>query len=131
MIGWQSVLAVLVGGGIGSVVRYALTFAITQRLGPGFPWSTFIINVTGSLVIGVVAELTQTRAFGGTPVLRAFLMTGMLGGYTTFSTLSYDTLTLVGDRAPFLATAYAAGSVVVGVAAAFAGVALVRALSTS
>lgn len=128
---WQSLLAVLVGGGIGSAFRYLLTFAITQRLGPGFPWSTFIVNITGSLVIGVVAELTQTRSFVGTPVLRAFLMAGMLGGYTTFSTLSYDTLTLIGDRAALLAIAYAFGSVVVGVGAAFAGVALVRVFSTA
>jgi CrcB protein len=119
---------VLLGGGIGSVLRYALTFAIAQRTGPGFPWWTFIINVTGSLVIGVVAETTQTRLFGGTPLVRAFLMTGVLGGYTTFSTFSYDTLTLFGDRAPGLAIGYALGSVVLGVVAAFSGVALVRAL---
>ena len=131
MIGWQSVLAVLVGGGIGSVIRYALTFAITQRVGPGFPWWTFIINVTGSLVIGVVAEVTQTRTLGGAPLIRVFLMTGVLGGYTTFSSFSYDTLTLIGDRAQLLALAYAAGSVVLGLVAAFAGVALVRAFSTA
>ncbi|HET9096356.1 MAG TPA: fluoride efflux transporter CrcB [Candidatus Baltobacteraceae bacterium] len=131
MIGWQSVLAVLVGGGIGSVIRYVLTFAITQRVGPGFPWWTFIINITGSLVIGVVAEVTQTRTFSGAPLIRVFLMTGVLGGYTTFSSFSYDTLTLIGDRAQLLALAYAAGSVVLGLVAAFAGVALVRAFSTA
>jgi CrcB protein len=130
--GWSSLLAVLVGGGIGSVIRYVLTFAIAQRLGPGFPWWTFVINVTGSFVIGVVAEITQTRVFAGTPLLRVFLMTGVLGGYTTFSTFSYDTLTLIGERAPWvLPVAYAAGSVLLGVAAAFAGVALVRAFSTA
>ena len=131
MIGWQPMLAVLVGGGIGSVIRYVLTFAISQRLGPGFPWWTFVINVTGSLIIGVVAEVTQTRAFAGGPLVRVFLMTGVLGGYTTFSSFSYETLTLIGDRAQMLALAYAAGSVVLGVAAAFAGVALVRAFSTA
>lgn len=131
MIGWQSVLAVLAGGGIGSVIRYGVTFAIAQRLGPGFPWWTFIINVTGSFVIGIVAEMTQTRTFGGAPLLRLFLMTGVLGGYTTFSSFSYETLTLIGDRAQLLALAYAAGSVILGIAAAFAGVALVRAFSTA
>jgi CrcB protein len=131
LIGWQSLLAVLVGGGIGSVIRYALTFAIAQRLGPGFPWWTFVINITGSLVIGIVAEVTQTRTFAGAPLLRVFLMTGVLGGYTTFSSFSYETLTLIGDRAQLLALAYAAGSIVLGVAAAFAGVALVRAFSTA
>lgn len=124
-------LAVLAGGGIGSVIRYGVTFAIAQRLGPGFPWWTFIINVTGSFVIGVVAEVTQTRTFGGAPLLRLFLMTGVLGGYTTFSSFSYETLTLIGDRAQLLALAYAAGSVILGIAAAFAGVALVRAFSAA
>lgn len=131
MIGWQSVLAVLVGGGIGSVLRYGVTFAITQRLGAGFPWWTFVINVTGSFVIGIVAQVTETRAFGGAPLLRLFLMTGVLGGYTTFSTFSLDSLTLLREGDQMLALAYAAASVILGIAAAFAGVALVRAFSTA
>lgn len=130
-MGWQSVLAVLLGGGIGSVIRYVITFAVTQRLGPGFPWWTFLVNVTGCFVIGIVAEVTQTRSFGAAPLLRIFLMTGVLGGYTTFSTFSLDTLTLIGDRVQMLAAAYAAGSVVLGVGAAFAGVTLVRAFSAA
>lgn len=129
MIGWQSAFAVLVGGGIGSLARYGITFALAQRLGPGFPWATLLINVTGSFIIGAVAELTQTRAFSGAPVLRLFLMTGVLGGYTTFSSFSYETLTLVGERAAMLAAGYAIGSVILGVTAAFAGVALARVLS--
>lgn len=129
MIGWQPLLAVLAGGGIGSVLRYLVTFGITQWLGPGFPWWTFAINVTGSFVIGVVAEVVQTRAFGGAPLLRIFLMTGVLGGYTTFSTFSLDTLQLFEERVALLAFAYAAGSVLLGVAAAFGGVAMARAFS--
>ena len=129
MIGWQPVLAVLAGGGIGSVLRYLVTFGITQWLGPGFPWWTFIINITGSFVIGVVAEVVQTRAFGGAPLLRVFLMTGVLGGYTTFSTFSLDTLQLFEERVAMLAFFYAAGSVLLGVAAAFGGVAMARVFS--
>jgi CrcB protein len=131
MIGWQSLLAVLVGGGIGSVIRYVITFAVTQRLGAGFPWWTFIINVTGSLVIGIVAEITQTRLFAGSALLRVFLMTGVLGGYTTFSTFSLDAFTLMREGDQLLAFAYVAGSVVLGIAAAIGGVALVRAFSTA
>ncbi len=131
MIGWQSFLAVLVGGGIGSVVRYAVTIAITQRFGAGFPWWTFIINITGSLIIGIVAEITQTRVFAGSSLLRLFLMTGVLGGYTTFSTFSLDALTLMREGDQLLAFAYVAGSVGLGIAAAFGGVALVRAFSTA
>ena len=129
MIGWQSALAVVAGGGIGSLIRYLVTFGIMQRLGPGFPWWTFIINVTGSFVIGIVFEITQTRAFPGAPLLRVFLMTGVLGGYTTFSTFSLETLQQIGDRVILLAAAYAIGSVVVGVAAAYGGVILARAVS--
>lgn len=129
MIGWQSLLAVLLGGGIGSVFRYLVTFGVSQWLGPGFPWWTFIINVTGSFVIGVVAEVVQTRAFAGAPLLRIFLMTGILGGYTTFSTFSLDTAQLLQERAALLAFAYAAGSVLLGLAAAFGGIAMARAIS--
>ncbi len=129
MIGWQSLLAVFAGGGIGSLIRYSLTFALTQRLGPGFPWATFIINVTGSFIIGVVAEMTQTRVFAGGPLLRVFLMAGVLGGYTTFSTFSFDAVNLLHERAALLALSYAAGSVVLGIVAAFCGIALARAFS--
>ena len=131
MIGWQPLAAVLLGGGIGSVARYLVTFGIAQRTGPGCPWWTLVINVTGSFVIGVVAELTQTRAFAGAPLVRVFLMAGVLGGYTTFSTFSLDTLQLLGDRVALLALAYSAGSVILGVAAAFGGVAAARALSNA
>lgn len=131
MIGWQSLLAVLLGGGVGSAARYLVTFAITQRLGPGFPWATLTINVTGSLIIGAVAEVTQTRAFDGSQLVRLFLMTGVLGGYTTFSTFSLEALTLLREGNQAAAVAYGLGSVVLGVAAALAGAAVVRAFSTA
>lgn len=129
-MGWQSVLAVAIGGGLGSLLRYGITFALSQRLGPGFPWWTFAINVSGSFAIGVIGEITQTRAFYGSPALRLFLMTGVLGGYTTFSTFSYEGLTLF-DGAAFLAIAYIVGSVVAGLIAAFLGVVLARAFSAA
>jgi len=128
VINWQSLAAVFAGGGLGSVARFMLTFVITQRIGPGFPWSTFAINVTGSFIIGLAAELTLTRAHAGTPLLRLFFLTGVLGGYTTFSTFSYDTVQLIGDRAVLLAFAYAGGSVILGVIAALGGVAFARSM---
>ncbi len=123
----RNAVAVFVGGGFGSVLRYALTFAIAQRLGPGFPWWTFAINLSGSLVIGIVSELYVTRAFGVNDAVRMFLAVGVLGGYTTFSSFSLETLNLVREGAPSLAIAYALGSVVLGAAAALLGVALARA----
>lgn len=130
MIGWQSALAVVIGGGIGSLIRYLVTFVMSQRLGPGFPWWTFLINVTGSFIIGLVFELTQTRAFTGSQLIRIFWMTGVIGGYTTFSTFSLDTLQLVEEGVYGLAFAYAIGSVIAGFAGAFGGMAIVRAFST-
>lgn len=80
----------------------------------------------GSFLIGIVIELGQTRALGVTPELRTFLAVGVLGGFTTFSSFAFESLTLIQDGAPGLATAYAAGSIVLGVIAALAGVALAR-----
>ncbi len=80
----------------------------------------------GSFLIGIVIELGQTRALGVTPELRTFLAVGILGGFTTFSSFAFESLTLIQDGAPGLATAYAAGSIVLGVIAALAGVALAR-----
>ncbi len=122
----RALLAVFAGGGIGSVARYALTFAMTQKFGPGFPWATFAINVSGCLAIGIVSEVTQTRVDAGTPLVRLLLMTGVLGGYTTFSSFSLETLQLINERAAILAVAYVCGSVILGVIAAIAGVAFAR-----
>ncbi len=130
LLNWSALGAIFIGGGIGSVLRYAVTLGVTQRFGPGFPWATFAINIAGSLIIGVVFELSQTRALGVTPLVRIFLMTGVLGGFTTFSTFSLDMVTLAGERATMLALLYGAGSVICGFIAAFAGIVAVRALHT-
>lgn len=128
MIDARSLLAVVLGGGLGSLLRYLVAFGVTQRVGPGFPWGTLFINITGSFIIGAVAEFGQTRAFGMTPVVRVFLMVGVLGGYTTFSTFSYDLFTLAAGRSVLPALAYAFASVAFGFAAAYAGVVAARAL---
>jgi fluoride exporter len=122
----RAIVAVGVGGAIGAVLRYLVGSAFLQRFGPGFPWGTFFINVTGSFLIGAVAQLAFTRSFGITPMVRAFAATGVLGGYTTFSTFSLDSVVLVGDGAAPLAFAYAAGSVVSGIIAAYFGQVVAR-----
>lgn len=128
MIDARSLVAVVLGGGLGSLLRYLVAFAVTQRAGPGFPWSTLLINITGSFIIGSVAEFSQTRAFGVTPVVRVFLMVGVLGGYTTFSSFSYEMLTLAAERNVPVAFLYALASVALGFLAAYAGVVCARAL---
>lgn len=122
----RGVAVVAVGAAVGGVARYLIGAAFLQRFGPGFPWGTVFINVTGSLMIGIVAELALTRAYGISPLVRIFAATGVLGGYTTFSAFSLDTLTLAGDGAFAPAFAYAAGSVIVSVAATYAGTVIAR-----
>ena len=126
MIEWKAVFAVAIGAAIGGVARYVIGQIFAQRFGPGFPYGTLFINVTGSFLIGVVAELATSRAFGMTPLVRVFAATGLLGGYTTFSAFSLDALVMVSDGAALLAALYAAGSVALGVVAAYAGLVLAR-----
>ena len=91
----MSYLWVALGGALGSVARYACSVGATRWLGPNFPWGTLFVNVTGSFMIGLLAALVSAD---GRPVLgsdaRAFLMIGVLGGFTTFSSFSLETLTL-------------------------------------
>jgi CrcB protein len=120
-----SIAAVAVGGALGSVLRFLVSGWFLSRFGPGFPWGTFAINVSGSFAIGVVLQLAAARA-DFSPYLRLLLAPGLLGGYTTFSTFAYESYSLGTDGFPVQSVAYAAGSVLAGVAAAYAGVALVR-----
>jgi CrcB protein len=125
MIEWRAVVAVAIGAAVGGVLRYVVGQLFLQRFGPGFPYGTLFINVSGSLCIGIVAQLAATRAFGMTPFTRVLLATGVLGGYTTFSTFSLDAITLL-DESVFPALLYVASSVVLGFAAAAVGVVLAR-----
>jgi fluoride exporter len=125
MIEWRAVAAVAIGAAVGGVLRYVVGQLFMQRFGPGFPYGTLFINVSGSLCIGIVAELAATRAFGMTPLLRILLATGVLGGYTTFSTFSFDAITLLGEGI-LPAFVYTAVSVVLGFAGAALGVVLAR-----
>jgi fluoride exporter len=128
---WRIVAFVALGGAIGSVLRYVISFSMNLRLGAGFPWSTFLINILGSFFIGVVTEVALQRATWIGPELRLFLAVGVLGGFTTFSTFSLEIVGLIGARAPISAAVYAVASVVLGFAAAFGGLLLTRALVTT
>lgn len=120
-------LAVAVGGALGALARHSLDRLIERRFTSLFPWSTFAINLSGCLLIGVLIAALVDRH--GTPAwLRVGLVVGLVGGYTTFSTFAQETLDLLEDGQAGLAFAYAAGSVCVGVAAVFAGLSLGRAI---
>jgi CrcB protein len=115
-------VAVAVGGALGSMARFWLAGAMTTLTGPRFPWGTLLINVLGSFVIGLVGGITLTPArVDMHPDIRIFLMTGVCGGFTTFSAFSLQTLELLqtGDVVP--AFGYAIGSVILCVVATYCG----------
>ena len=121
-------LLVFVGGGLGSVLRYLVNVICPRLFGTAFPYHTFIINITGSTVMGLVAGYL---AFKGEAAAswRLFLMTGIRGGYTTFSAFSLDTAVLYERGEIGLALFYVLGSVIFSIAGLFAGLALVRHLA--
>jgi CrcB protein len=121
-------LLVFIGGGLGSTLRYLVNVVSGRVLGTAFPYHTFIINITGSTVMGLIAGYFAFR--GDAPQsVRLFLMTGILGGYTTFSAFSLDTSLLYERGEIGLALFYVVGSVVFSIAGLFAGLALVRHLT--
>jgi CrcB protein len=121
-------LLVFVGGGLGASLRHTVNIACAKGIGTSFPYGTFIINITGSIVMGLIAGYLAFKGEASQP-WRLFLMTGILGGYTTFSAFSLDTALLYERGEIALALTYVLGSVVLSIAGLFAGLALVRHLA--
>ncbi|KQS86695.1 MULTISPECIES: fluoride efflux transporter CrcB [unclassified Rhizobium] len=119
------ILLVAAGGALGSVLRYLVGLWTLRSFGPSFPWGTLTVNITGSLLIGVFAEAIA-RKFGASPEMRVFLITGILGGYTTFSAFSLDAITLVERGQAVTAAIYVGSSVALSAIAVVAGLALMR-----
>lgn len=119
------IFAVALGGAAGSVLRYVVGYAIQTRLITLFPVGTLVVNITGSLLLGFLLRFAlDTPAVSAET--RMLLTTGFCGGYTTFSTFSYETARLVEDGDWGRASAYVAASVVLSIAATFVGFALAR-----
>jgi fluoride exporter len=116
-------LLVALGGAAGAAARYGVSLAIPAR--DDWPWATFAINVSGSLLIGLLAGWLATRAEAGEP-WRLLLGVGVLGGFTTFSAYSLETLRLIERGDISGAAAYAIGSVIAGLAAVTIGLALAK-----
>jgi CrcB protein len=121
----MSYLLVFVGGGLGATLRHLINLTCARFMGTGFPWGTFIINISGSTVMGLIAGYLAFKGEASQP-WRLFLMTGILGGYTTFSAYSLDAALLYERGELTLAAAYVIGSVVLSIAGLFGGLALVR-----
>ncbi len=115
-----TMLVIGCGGFVGANARYAVGLLVAATWGTGFPWGTLLINVSGSFALGLFVTFILRR-LSGAPALRAFVATGFLGAFTTFSTFSYEAvqLLLVGSTLP--AVAYVAGSLILGLGAAAVG----------
>ena len=124
----MSYLLVFFGGGLGASLRHLINVTCARWLGFGFPWGTFIINITGSTVMGLIAGYLAFKGEASQP-WRLFVMTGILGGYTTFSAYSLDAALLYERGELGLAALYVVGSVALSIAGLFAGLALVRQLT--
>jgi CrcB protein len=121
-------LIVFLGAGLGGALRHGVNVGSARLFGFGFPLGTLIVNVLGSMAIGILAGYFGVRT-GISQEMRLFLTTGVLGGFTTFSAFSLDSLLLWERGEVGLALAYVAASVVLALAGAAAGLSLVRAFS--
>lgn len=116
----MNALWIFIGGGLGCVARYWISGWVANRVGEVFPWGTMFVNVSGCFLIGVLATVTSPDGrFWLGPSARSFMLMGVLGGYTTFSSFSWQTLELMRDNQWF----WAVGNVVLSVLLCLAAVA--------
>lgn len=123
----MNMLLVAAGGAFGSVCRYLVGLWALRQFGPGFPWGTLAVNIVGSFAIGLLSEVI-IRRLGGSVEMRLLLITGTLGGFTTFSAFSLDFVALLERSGAALGATYVIASVAISLAAVFVGLALGRAL---
>lgn len=121
----RALLIIGVGGGIGSILRYLLQIFVGRHVPLAFPLGTFLVNCSGCFLIGMFYSLSAKYS-GFNPDWRLFLITGLCGGFTTFSTYSYDGLMLLKQGSNWAFIFYVLGSVVLGLLATFAGAALFK-----
>ena len=121
-------IAIGLGGALGALARHGVTVLSMRTLGPNFPWGTLAVNVVGGLLMGLfIAWLTAREPHD--PLLRSFVATGLLGGFTTFSAFALDAVTLWRDRSLTIAVIYVVASVALSLAALVAGLAAGKGLS--
>jgi CrcB protein len=124
----QLIIAVAVGGALGSVARYLVGVDSGKLFGVAFPWGTLIINIVGSFLIGALVESFALR-WDLPQVWRVFLTVGICGGFTTFSTFSLDSYLLMDRGELWTSAVYIVASVVLSIGGLFAGLQLIRAIS--
>ncbi len=124
-----SFLMVGIGGAFGAMARHGVGLASIRTLGPGFPYGTLIVNILGSFLMGLLIAWLARRTGGASNEMRLFLATGFLGGFTTFSAFSLDTIVLYERGEIGLALLYVLASVTASVLALVAGLWLVRGMA--
>ena len=122
-----TVVGIAVAGSLGALARYGLDGAVSRRWPGAFPWGTFVVNISGAFLLGLLFVLLTERVTVD-PWIRSSLTIGFLGAYTTFSTLSFESYRLLEDGAVGLALANALGSVAAGLFAVYLGVVAGRAI---
>ncbi|PYR92703.1 MAG: fluoride efflux transporter CrcB [Acidobacteria bacterium] len=123
----MNVLLIALGGSIGAVARYGLAGLVQRFTTPYFPFGTFVVNMVGCFVFGILAGVAEHR-FALGPQARAFLLIGVLGGFTTFSSFSFETFQLLRDAEIMRASVNAVGQLVVGLFAMWIGFVVARLL---
>jgi fluoride exporter len=123
----RTIVAIGIAGALGTLARYGLDGLVSRRVPSSFPWGTFAVNMSGAFVLGFLMTL-MSEQLTSAPWLRSALTIGLLGAYTTFSTLSYETYRLLEDGAVGLAAANILGSAAAGLLAVYLGVGLAKAL---
>jgi CrcB protein len=121
----KTLLLVALGGGIGSTFRYLIGLYLYKYFPTAFPWGTFLVNVTGCLLMGLLMGVLD-RGLWTDPGLKLFLIVGLCGGFTTFSAFSMESITLIENHQVLLALVYLAASVVTGLSATVLGLFLMR-----
>jgi CrcB protein len=125
----KTLALIALGGAVGSVGRHGVNMLALRFMGPDFPWGTLAVNVIGSLMIGIIAGVLALLT-EWSQELRLFLVVGILGGFTTFSAFSLDSV-LLWDRGAYLQMAlYVGGSVLISIAGTIGGLAAVRAFAS-
>ena len=120
-------IAVVVGGALGAVARYLMMIGVGHWFGHGFPFATVLINIIGAFLLGSFVQISALF-WSPSPELRIFITVGVLGSFTTFSTLALDVYMLWGRGEVIEATGYVAVSIIFGIAAFFTGVSVFRTL---
>ncbi len=122
----SDMVAVTIGGSIGSLSRFLCNHLFAQLLGTTFPWGTLVVNVAGSMLIGFVLTLASNKPGSIDPTVRFFLTSGFAGGFTTFSALAYESFYLFQKGEVWLAVANVGSNLVIGFAAVLLGVVVAK-----